>query len=42
MGDVHLYGKEINEKNYAICKLDMMIKGNNLENIRDGKSQPAE
>jgi type I restriction enzyme M protein len=33
-GDVHLYGKEINDETYAICKSDMMIKGNNPENIR--------
>lgn len=24
-GDVHLYGKEINDETYAICKSDMMI-----------------
>ena len=28
-GDVYLYGKEINDETYAICKSDMMIKGNN-------------
>lgn len=33
IGDVYLYGKEINDEIYVICKLDMMIKGNNLENI---------
>ena len=33
-GDVYLYGKEINDETYAICKSDMMIKGNNPENIR--------
>ena len=26
-GDVYLYGKEINDETYAICKSDMMIKG---------------
>lgn len=31
--DIHLYGKEINDETYAICKSDMMIKGNNPENI---------
>jgi type I restriction enzyme M protein len=30
LGDVYLYGKEINDDTYAICKSDMMIKGNNL------------
>ncbi len=27
LGDVYLYGKEINDETYAICKSDMMIKG---------------
>jgi type I restriction enzyme M protein len=36
--DVILYGKEINEETYAICKSDMMIKGNNPENIRVGST----
>lgn len=25
--DIYLYGKEINDETYAICKSDMMIKG---------------
>jgi type I restriction enzyme M protein len=33
-----LYGKEINDETYAICKSDMMIKGNNPENIRVGST----
>jgi len=37
-GDVYLYGKEINDETYAICKSDMMIKGNNPENIKIGSS----
>lgn len=37
-GDVHLYGKEINDETYAICKSDMMIKGNNPENIKNGST----
>lgn len=37
-GDVHLYGKEINDETYAICKSDMMIKGNNPANIRLGST----
>ena len=37
-GDVYLYGKEINDETYAICKCDMMIKGNNPENIRVGST----
>ena len=36
--DVYLYGKEINDETYAICKSDMMIKGNDPENIRNGST----
>lgn len=37
-GDVFLYGKEINDETYAICKSDMMIKGNDPENIKNGST----
>ncbi|MDX8404575.1 MAG: class I SAM-dependent DNA methyltransferase, partial [Mariprofundus sp.] len=37
-GDVYLYGKEINDETYAICKSDMMIKGNNPSHIRVGST----
>jgi len=37
-GDVYLYGKEINDETYAICKSDMMIKGNDPANIRCGST----
>nr|WP_275982044.1 class I SAM-dependent DNA methyltransferase [Frigidibacter sp. ROC022] len=37
-GDVYLYGKEINDETYAICKSDMMIKGNNPEYIKVGST----
>ncbi|NLX66111.1 MAG: SAM-dependent DNA methyltransferase, partial [Bacteroidales bacterium] len=36
--DVYLYEKEINDETYAICKSDMMIKGDNPENIRVGST----
>ncbi len=36
--DIHLYGKEINDETYAICKSDMMIKGNSPENIKVGST----
>ncbi|MCR9261209.1 MAG: type I restriction-modification system subunit M [Pseudomonadaceae bacterium] len=36
--DIHLYGKEINDETYAICKSDMMIKGNNPANIKVGST----
>ncbi len=36
--DVYLFGKEINDETYAICKSDMMIKGNNPENIKVGST----
>lgn len=35
---VYLFGKEINDETYAICKSDMMIKGNDPENIRCGST----
>ncbi|WP_416189821.1 type I restriction-modification system subunit M [Neisseria sp. CCUG17229] len=35
---IYLYGKEINDETYAICKSDMMIKGNNPANIRVGST----
>ncbi len=35
---VYLYGKEINDETYAICKSDMMIKGNDPSNIRIGST----
>lgn len=35
---VYLYGKEINDETYAICKSDMMIKGNDPGNIRCGST----
>ena len=38
IGDVYLFGKEVNDETYAICKSDMMIKGNNPENIRLGST----
>lgn len=37
-GDVYLYGKEINDETYAICKSDMMIKGKDPGNIRVGST----
>ncbi|WP_232251456.1 type I restriction-modification system subunit M [Oscillatoria acuminata] len=36
--DVTLFGKEVNPETYAICKSDMMIKGNNPENIKFGST----
>lgn len=37
-GDVILFGKEINDETYAICKSDMMIKGNDPGNIKVGST----
>lgn len=31
--DVHLFGQEVNHESYAICLAEMMIKGQNAENI---------
>ena len=35
---VYLFGKEINGETYAICKSDMMIKGNDPERIKYGST----
>lgn len=32
--DVRLFGQEVNPESYAICLADMLIKGQNAENIR--------
>lgn len=37
-GTIDLYGKEINDETYAICKSDMMIKGNDPANIKLGST----
>lgn len=37
-GDVYLYGKESQPETYAICKSDMMIRGNDPANIRHGST----
>lgn len=36
--EVVLYGQEVNEEIYAICKADMLIKGENSENIKGPSS----
>lgn len=36
--EVVLYGQEINEEIYAICKADMLIKGEDAENIKGPSS----
>lgn len=35
---VRLFGKEINDETYAICKSDMIIKDNNPDGIRSGST----
>lgn len=35
---VYLYGQEINEKTYAICKSDVLMKGEDSENIKLGNT----
>ena len=32
--DVQLFGQEVNPESYAICLADMMIKGQNANNIK--------
>ena len=33
---LNLYGQDVNEQSYAICKADMVIKGQGADNIREG------
>ena len=33
------FGQEINDQTFAICKADMLIKGNNADYIKDGDGQ---
>jgi len=35
---INLFGQDLNEEIYAICRSDLMIKGQNPENIRHGNS----
>lgn len=35
---VSLFGQELNPESYAICKADMLIKGQNVENIKLGNT----
>ncbi|MCB9833050.1 MAG: SAM-dependent DNA methyltransferase [Planctomycetes bacterium] len=37
-GGLVVFGQELNDESYAICKADMLIKGVNPENIRRGNS----
>lgn len=36
--NLHVFGQELNDESYAICKADMMIKGQNPANIARGNS----
>ena len=36
--DVSLYGQELNPESYAICKADMLIKGQRIDNIKLGNT----
>lgn len=40
--DIYLYGQELNPQTYAIAKADMLLKGENANNIRGGNDSPAE
>lgn len=35
---INLFGQDLNEEIYAICRSDLMIKGQNPENVRHGNS----
>ncbi len=34
--DPHLFGQDWNDESYAVCKSDMLIKGENSDNIKQG------
>ncbi len=36
--EMHMFGQELNDESYAICKSDMMIKGQKAVNIKFGNS----
>ncbi len=36
--DVYLFGQELKEQTYAICKADILIKGENADNIKQGNT----
>ena len=35
---LEVYGQELNDESYAICKADMLIKGQNSNNVKSGNS----
>ena len=39
---LEVYGQELNDESYAICKADMLIKGQNADNIKPGNSFSAD
>lgn len=39
--NVYLFGQEINPATYAICRSEMLIKGEDVENIRGGEKDAA-
>ena len=36
---IYLFGQELNSATYAICKADMLLKGENTENIKGGDKE---
>ena len=36
--DLISFGQEINDQTYAVCKADMLIKGDNADNIKNGNT----
>ena len=36
---VYLFGQELNSATYAICKADMLLKGENIEHIKGGDKE---
>jgi len=39
---IHLHGQEVNDETYAICKADLLIKGEEEQNIKPGSTLSAD
>lgn len=40
--DLISFGQELNDQTYAVCKADMLIKGDNADNIKNGNTLSAD
>ena len=42
MPGLEVFGQELNPESYAICKSDMLIKGQNISNVKFGNTFSAD